>query len=132
MISYATFVADPVFAGFATPDLPRQMLIAQLLRESDCEESPSKWLGGCDYRERAIKYLTAHKLTIYDRLASGSQTSAGIPQSISVSSGGQSISFELPKAEEILKYGDYAQTRWGIEYLRLKRLGRKPFVGRIV
>ncbi|PLS67345.1 MAG: hypothetical protein CV045_14115, partial [Cyanobacteria bacterium M5B4] len=93
MLSYTDFVSDPVFVSFASPDLSRQMLISQLLRESDCEEAPSKWLSGCDYRERAIKYLTAHKLTIYDRLASGEQTSAGIPQSISVSSAGQSISF---------------------------------------
>lgn len=132
MPSYNDFIADPVFTLFATDDSARQILINQLLQESECEESPEKWFTTCSYRERAVKYLTAHKITIYDRLASGSQSSPGIPQSISVTTGSQSISFKLPDPETILKYGDFDQTRWGIEYLRLKRSGRKPFVGRIV
>ena len=138
MASYISFISDPLFAQFATDDINRQILINQLAIESDCEEDISRWIDKCNYRDRAVKYLIAHKITIYDRLTAsfssgtGSQVSSGTPQSISVSRGSQSISFKLPTAEEILKGGNYTDTLWGVQYLQLRRKGTLKFIGKIV
>lgn len=138
MPSYAEFIANPVFAQFATTDPARQELIAQIYQETDCEEDPAAWFDRCNYRERAVRYLTAHKLTILDRLQAGAipgssaQVSAGTPRSISVSDNSQSISFEVPKASDVLTQGNYTDTLWGIQYLQLKRKGAKKFVATIV
>jgi hypothetical protein len=137
-MTYLEFVSDPIFRQFTTTDPDRQALITQIYQESECEEDPATWLNRCDFRLRAIKYLTAHKLTIIDRLQSGAigntsaQVSAGIPRSISVSDNSQSISFEVPKASDVITQGNYTDTLWGIQYLQLKRKGAKKFVAAIV
>jgi len=131
-MTYLDFVSDPIFRQFTTTDPNRQALITQIYQESECEEDPATWLNRCDLRLRAIKYLTAHKLTIIDRLQAAAQASAGIPRSISVSDSSQSISFEVPKASDVLTQGNYTDTLWGIQYLQLKRKGAKKFIATIV
>lgn len=132
-MTYLEFVSDPIFRQFTTTDPDRQALITQIYQESECEEDPATWLNRCDFRLRAIKYLTAHKLTIIDRLQAGSaQVSAGVPRSISVSDSSQSISFDVPKARDVITQGNYTDTLWGIQYLQLKRKGAKKFIATII
>jgi len=132
-MNYTEFVSDPIFAQFATIDPIRQSLIQQFLSDSECEEPIDQWLTDCNLRERAIKYLAAHQITVHDRMVnSGGLASPGIPSSISVSTGSQSISFKLPTAEDIRSGGNYTDTNWGVQYLRLKQKGKIAWVGRVV
>ncbi|MGL4497496.1 MAG: DUF4054 domain-containing protein [Planktothrix sp.] len=132
-MSYADFIVNPEFASFATSDLTRQSLIDQFLADSEIENPIDRWATLSNFRARAIGYATAHKLVLHDRLTgSDGVASPGIPSSISVSKGSESVSFKLPTIEDATGAGYYLTTQWGIQYLEMIRKGRFRQIGRVV
>ncbi|NEZ62014.1 DUF4054 domain-containing protein [Leptolyngbyaceae cyanobacterium CCMR0082] len=102
-MDYPTFAADPVIvaAGFVNvADYPQE-LVEQVISEVACFLPASRWAKGCtdcDRRELAVKYLTAHRLTVLTQagVVVSANTSGLIPgqiSSISASQGSQSLSF---------------------------------------
>ncbi|MGD1852698.1 MAG: DUF4054 domain-containing protein [Leptolyngbyaceae cyanobacterium] len=93
-------MADPLTSNFCYDE----SVIAQVIAEVECILPASRWAKqctSCDRRELAIKYLTAHRLTVLNQTqalnssASGQATGliSGQISSISASQGNQSVSF---------------------------------------
>ena len=102
-MDYSTFAADPVIvaAGFAAVADYSQEIVEQVISEVTCFLPASRWAKGCadcDRRELAIKYLTAHRLTVLAQTgvvpsANTNGLISGQISSISASQGSQSLSF---------------------------------------
>lgn len=106
-MDYATFIADPLIAaaGFADASQYSEDVVSQVISEVACLWSASRWAKNCscDRRELAIKWLTAHRLTMLTQSgvlgvsASSSGQTKGVTtgpiSSISASQGSQSLSF---------------------------------------
>lgn len=105
-MDYATFTSDPIIqsAGFANTAKYTQALVEQQITDVACLLPESRFAAsctGCDRHELAIKYLTAHRLTVLAQtgIIGGSTSNqasgliTGPISSISASQGSQSLSF---------------------------------------
>lgn len=109
-MTYAEFIADATIsaAGLADTAVYGQPLVTQILEEVGCLLPLSRWsiqCTSCNRRELAIKYLTAHRLTVLRQtgaIGGNNQTSgliSGQISSISASQGNQSVSFSQSSGE---------------------------------
>ena len=110
-MDYSSFTSDPMIAaaGFNNTATYSQVLVEQVLTDVACLLPKSRWASactGCDRRETAIKYLTAHRLTTLKQtgvIGGGSSETSGLVSgqiaSISASQGSQSISFSPALSE---------------------------------
>lgn len=137
IVLYNDFATDPIMAAAGFGDTARfsQALVEQVLDEAEMD-TPDPFWG--DLQARAIKYLTAHRLTMLtqaDVIGTGGATGiagAGIVkgniQSISASQGSQSVSYGRDSSFEGSGEG-ITSTYWGLQWLKLR--GRLVITGTI-
>ena len=119
---------DPVFAKYFATDISERQALITTVAEQAAREINLMRFSNSDFKARAIRLLTAHRLTLYERLSASSdptnassavQVSTGQVSSVSVSAGSNSVSFQLPEPNKFKEFGTLSDTFWGLQLLEL-------------
>jgi hypothetical protein len=127
-MNYLQFIDDPVFAKYFATDIPERQALITTVAEQAAREINLMRFSNSDFKAQAIRLLTAHRLTLYDRLSASSdpnnassavQMSTGQVSNVRVSAGSNSVSFQLPEPNKFKEFGTLSDTFWGLQLLEL-------------
>lgn len=133
-MDYPTFISDALIqaAGFANTGVYPQAAVESVIADVECLLPTSRWATGCtdcNRREKAVKYLVAHRLTLFRQTGVLGETITGQTSglmtgqlsSVSASQGSQSFSFsqggsQSGSSKNWLDEIDQTPTVWGAQF----------------